>query len=81
MLGEKHDLFHEFPEYQELISELRGSDQEFAGMVEQHDALDNEIRDLETTHQPVADEYFEDLKKNRLMLKDRLYDQLRKHID
>ena len=73
MLGEPHDLLHEFPELQEKINELRETDPNFAQLMEQYDALDKRVRELEELAQPVADETMEDLKKERLLLKDRLY--------
>ncbi len=30
MLGQNHDLYHEFPEFVELIDELKDSDNSFA---------------------------------------------------
>ena len=39
--------------------------------------LDAKVRQLEELGTPVADETIEDLKKERLLLKDRLYDLLR----
>ena len=73
MLGEPHDLLHEFPELQEKINELKETDPNFAQLMEQYDTLDKRVRELEELAQPVADETMEDLKKERLLLKDRLY--------
>lgn len=73
MLGEPHDLLHEFPELQGKINELRETDPNFAQLMEQYDTLDKRVRELEELAQPVADETMEDLKKERLLLKDRLY--------
>lgn len=42
-----------------------------------YDTLDGRIRELEGLGQPVADETMEDLKKQRLALKDELYILLR----
>ncbi len=76
MLGESHDLIHEFPEYKEKIIELRQGEGEFSQLMQEYDDLDVQIRDLEMHDQPVADEYMEDLKKQRVALKDRLYEIL-----
>jgi hypothetical protein len=45
--------------------------------MDQYDTLDARVRRLEELGTPVADETIEELKKERLLLKDRLYDILR----
>ena len=77
MLGEAHDLLHEFPDLVEKIDSLRNSDGEFAQLMTEYDNLDARVRKLEELGTPVADETIEDLKKERLLMKDRLYDMLR----
>lgn len=77
MLGETHDLIHEFPELSDKINQLRMNDPAFAKLMEDYDALDRRVRELEELAQPVADETMEVLKKERLMLKDELYARLR----
>jgi uncharacterized protein YdcH (DUF465 family) len=77
MLGELHDILHEFPEFKAKIEELKKADHDFALIMIQHDELDAEIRSLEEHEQPVSDTYMEDLKKRRAKLKDRIYEQLK----
>jgi uncharacterized protein YdcH (DUF465 family) len=77
MLGEHHDIDHEFPEYHDKIVVLSDRDPEFAALMKEHDRLDDEIRDLELHDQPVADTFIEDQKKKRALLKDKIYDILR----
>jgi hypothetical protein len=77
MLGEKHDLIHEFPELEGKIEEMRETNEPFAALMDQYDDLDARVRKLEELGTPVADETIEDLKKERLLLKDKLYDLLR----
>lgn len=77
MLGESHDLLHEFPDLQSRIATLRAGQPEFAQLMDEYDGLDQRIRELEGLGTPVADETIEDLKKNRLHLKDMLYGILR----
>ena len=77
MLGESHDLLHEFPDLEERIAVLCDSDGEFADLMKDYDSLDARVRKLEELGTPVADETIEDLKKERLMMKDRLYEMLR----
>lgn len=76
MLGEKHDLIHEFPEMEEKIKTLRASSPPFASLMDQYDALDERVRRIEELGTPVADETIEEMKKQRLLLKDKLYDML-----
>ncbi|MFB1486456.1 MULTISPECIES: YdcH family protein [unclassified Thiocapsa] len=77
MLGESHDLLHEFPDLETKISSLRSSNAEFAQLMDDYDTLDARVRDLEELGTPVADETIEELKKERLILKDTLYAILR----
>ena len=73
MLGEPHDLLHEFPELTDKIRRMREQDPSFAQLMDTYNDLDRRVRELEELAQPVADETMEDLKKERLKLKDRLY--------
>ncbi len=77
MLSEHHDIDHEFPEYHQKLEALLAQDPEFAALVKQHDALDDEIRELEERGQPISDENMEALKFRRAELKDRIYARLR----
>jgi hypothetical protein len=76
MLGEPHDLMHEFPEYARRIADLREEDEAFARAMREYDELDADIRRLEELGQPVADVTIEALKTHRVYLKDRLYHRL-----
>ncbi len=78
MLGEPHDLMHEFPEFAQKITDLRRGDQAFARLMDEYDQVDAEVRGLEELGQPVTDETMEELKKKRAVLKDRLYVRLKK---
>jgi uncharacterized protein len=78
MFGERHDLPHEFPEHAELIKVLRDVNPVFAAMYKEYDALDQEILDIEQNIEPVSDVYAEELKKKRMILKDKLYSTLAK---
>ena len=79
MLGEMHDILHEFPNLEGKITDLHDNNPEFAQLMDEHDKLDTKIRDLEEHDQPTSDFRMEDLKKQRAMLKDKIYDILR-HI-
>ncbi len=63
-----------FPEYRELITELKQTDAHFARLFDKHNALDEEINNLE--NDPVAGHRHEEIeikKKEKLHLKDELY--------
>jgi len=76
MLGEPHDLTHEFPELVGRIEALRQDNDRFAALMREYEELDARVRRIEELGSPVADETLEDIKKERLLLKDRLYDML-----
>ena len=67
-----------FPEYRDLISKLKISDLHFRHLFEQHNELDQKIRNLEghVDHAHARQEEIEDLKKEKLRLKDQLYQML-----
>lgn len=78
MLGENHDLFHEFPEYRERIAELKTANPEFAHLYEDYHAVNSEVERIEMQIETPSDYYTETLKKQRLYLKDEIYAILRR---
>ncbi len=77
MLSEHHDIDHEFPEYHQKLEVLCTKDAKFADLVQRHDSLDDEIRELEERGSPTADEIIEFMKFRCAELKDKLYSRLR----
>jgi uncharacterized protein YdcH (DUF465 family) len=77
MLGEHHDLAHEFPEFKDRIHALKLADKHFARQFEEYETLDKEIYRLEEQIETSSDDYLEGLKRKRLHLKDALYRMLR----
>jgi uncharacterized protein YdcH (DUF465 family) len=77
MLHEKHDLVHEFPEHKDRIHDLKVSDEHFASMFEEYHQLDHEIHRIETGVENSSDDYLEQQKKERLLLKDKLYEMIK----
>jgi uncharacterized protein YdcH (DUF465 family) len=73
MLGESHDLLHEFPELADKIADMRENNEVFHNLMDEYDWLDQHIRNLEELSTPVSDFHIEEMKKRRLLLKDRLY--------
>lgn len=66
-----------FPEYRDLISSLKTEDAHFARLFERHNELDHRIHNMETVA-PADSFAIESLKKEKLLLKDKLYQVLRK---
>lgn len=81
MLGEHHDLAHEFPEFKEQIHALKLSDRHFARRFEEYETIDKEIYRIEEQIETTSDEYLEGLKLRRIELKDELYAMLRSRRD
>lgn len=76
MTVEHHDLAHEFPEHKERIHQLKMENAHFAKLFNQYNELTTKIEVLENNEVPVADESIEEMKKQRLALKDELYAML-----
>ncbi|SET00749.1 YdcH family protein [Thalassotalea agarivorans] len=76
MLGEVHSLINDFPELKDKINALNESDVVFADKNKQYNALDKEIRELELNSAPIDDEAMHQLKHDRAVLKDELYQQI-----
>lgn len=73
MQVEQHDLHHEFPDMQDAIGVLRQSNARFSRLFDSYNRLTGKVEDLEEHDMPVADFTIEDMKKQRLKLKDELY--------
>ena len=76
MLDEPHDLASELPEYSDTIRKLASDDIVFRDLLSSYNTLDAQIQDIELAGTPIADVTAEDLKKQRLWLKDRLFNRL-----
>lgn len=67
-----------FPEYRDLISQLKTTDHHFSRLFEQHNAVDQKIKNMESRIDAGTPEDIETLKKEKLHLKDQLYAILKK---
>jgi len=70
---EHHDLHHDFPEMQDAITSLRSGNPMFARLFATYHRLTGKVEDLEEHDMPVDDFTIEDMKKQRVKLKDDLY--------
>ena len=73
-----HDLAHEFPHYREKMRDMKVSSARFSHLVDAFDATNQTITDDEQSGGHLCDENLEDLKKKRLLLKDEIYQMLKK---
>lgn len=77
MLGQNHDVYHEFPEYVERIDNLKQTDKNFARLVEKYTDVNRKVIRVEQGIEPRDHFSFEQLKKRRLLHKDQLYSILK----
>jgi len=70
---DKHDLIHEFPKLKEKIHELKMSDHHFRKLFDEYNEVAHGVRRIETGVENTSDEILNDLRKNRLRLKDELF--------
>lgn len=67
-----------FPEYRDLITQLKGHDAHFIRLFDKHNNLDQVIKNKEAHIEPGTQIEIEQLKKEKLALKDELYAILKK---
>ncbi len=66
-----------FPEYRDLITELKNEDAHFSRLFDKHNELDHKIKNMESNIELATNEEIEVLKKEKLKLKDELYQILK----
>ena len=67
-----------FPEYRDLITQLKNNDAHFTRLFDEHNALDQKIKNIESHIELGTEDEIEELKKQKLHLKDELYAILQK---
>ncbi|NUF48739.1 YdcH family protein [Gilliamella sp. ESL0250] len=70
-----------FPEYREIISKLKNTDLRFQKLFDQHNELDQKIKNIESGIIVNTTDTIEALKKQKLKIKDEIYEILRKASD
>lgn len=73
---EKHDLLHEFPDYQEKIHELKMHNQHFKNLFDEYDELEHEIRRLNAGVELGSDALIHAKKAKLLHIKDAIFAKL-----
>ena len=66
-----------FPEYRELITQLKTTDHHFSRLFDKHNELDQKIKNLESGIEKATDLEIEVLKKEKLHLKDEIFNILK----
>ncbi|MGE3245964.1 MAG: YdcH family protein [Beijerinckiaceae bacterium] len=67
-----HELSEEFPEAAERIHALKLGNAHFAKLADRYHEVNRTIHRMETNVEPAADETMEEMKKQRLALKDEI---------
>ena len=78
MTIQKHDLHHEFPEFNEEIHYLKMNDNHFSRLFTEYHEINQEVLRIEQGIENTSDDYIEMKKKQRLKLKDQLFVMLKK---
>lgn len=72
-----HELAEELPDYRDRIHVLKTSDGHFAQLFDNYHKVNREIHRVESAGINVSDEHHEELKRERLRLKDELFQMLK----
>ncbi len=72
-----HELHEEFPQDGERLHELKTSSARFVRLADRYHDVNRAIHRAEAEVEPTSDEALEDMKKQRLQLKDEIASMLR----
>lgn len=67
-----------FPEYRDLITQLKTTDAHFVRLFEKHNLLDHKVKNMESRIEAASHEEIEIAKKEKLLLKDQIFAILKK---
>ena len=73
MQVDHHELHLEFPDMREAIDGLKHANTHFSSLFARYNRLTGKVENLEEQDMPVADFTIEDMKKQRVKLKDEIY--------
>lgn len=76
MQGHHHTIGDEFPEYKEQIHTLKTSNAHFQSLLTKWEEIDKQIARAESRIELMSEEQEEQLRLNRLSLKDEIYAML-----
>lgn len=72
MSNTPHELSAEFPEHVEMIRELKEKNAHFAKVVDDYHEVNRAVHRAETNVEPVGDLHEQELRKQRMALKDEI---------
>ena len=72
-----HPLIEEFPEYKDAIHKLKLDNSHFRRLTHEYEGIDKAVFRAEQGIEVVSDDYLNNIKKERLHLKDIIYRMLR----
>ena len=72
-----HPLIEEFTEYKDQLHELKMSNSHFRRLAHEYEGIDKSVSRAEQGIETVNDEYLSEIKKERLHLKDLIFQMLR----
>ena len=81
MSDSHHDLAHEFPEFKDAIHDLKTSDNHFRRLFDEYHEVNKAVMAAEHQTTPVSEDEESKMRKQRMSLKDELYEILKKHAE
>jgi uncharacterized protein YdcH (DUF465 family) len=76
MSNTPHELAEEFPDAVEKMRELKMNNAHFARLFDEYHDVNRSIHRAETNIEPTDDFHMEDMRKQRMRLKDEIYGML-----
>lgn len=74
-----HELHEEFPEHVAQMAQLRQSDSHFSKLSDKYHTLNRAIHRAEADVEPTSDDHMQQMRKERLALKDQIAAYLREN--
>lgn len=71
-----HELAEDFPNQAELIHQLKQSDAHFARLVDDYHEINGAVHRAETDVEPTDDLHLNEMRKQRMVLKDQIAQKL-----
>ncbi|MBV6658973.1 MAG: YdcH family protein [Devosiaceae bacterium] len=71
-----HELAEEFPEHAEVIHRLKGENAHFAKLFDAYHEVNRAVHRAETNVEPTGDAHMEEMRRERMKLKDEIYGML-----
>jgi uncharacterized protein len=76
MSNTPHQLAEEFPEHAARMHQLKKTDPRFGELFDAYDEVNKAIHRAETNIEPTDDLHMEEMRKQRMRLKDQIYGML-----